>query len=95
MGGRCQWEHMSHMEVWLKYCYYMYHWWSVPHSVTVVVSETDHDARKIMSLLCTAQTVLNKDLKKQCFAILAMGVLWVGEHVCAGTCNIMLWWQII
>ena len=35
-----------------------------------------------MSLLCTAQTVWNEDLKKHCFVILAMGVLWVGEHVC-------------
>ena len=34
-----------------------------------------------MSLLCTAQTVWNKDLRKHCFPILAMGVLWVGEQV--------------
>ena len=45
----------------------MYHWWSIPDSVTVVVSETDHDARKMMSLLCTAQTVWKKDLKKHWF----------------------------
>ena len=45
----------------------MYHWWSIPDSVTVVVSETDHDARKMMPLLCTAQTVWKKDLKKHWF----------------------------
>ena len=73
--------------------YYMYHWWSVPDSVTVVVSEIDHDARKMMSLLCTAQTVWNKGLKKHWFPIVATyGMCIMGTWTClwSGTCNIII-----
>ena len=47
----CLWEVVTNERTGTKWrldsestVYYMYHWWSIPDSVTVVVSETDHDA---------------------------------------------------
>ena len=95
MGGGRQWDDWSHMEVWLNNITE----WSIPDSVTVVVSETDHDSRKMMSLLCTAQTVWNKGLKKHWFPILinyGYGCI-LTRWTCLwlGTCNIIIRWQII
>ena len=56
---------------------------------------TDHDtlAKQIMSLLCTAQTVWNKGLKKHWFPIVATyGMCIMGRWTClwSGTCNIII-----
>ena len=49
--------------------------------------------KQIMSLLCTAQTVWNKGLKKHWFPIVAMyGTCIMGRWTClwSGTCNIII-----
>ena len=56
---------------------------------------TDHDtlAKQIMSLLCTAQTVWNKGLKKHWFPIVATyGTCIMGRWTClwSGTCSIII-----
>ena len=56
---------------------------------------TDHDtlAKQIMSLLCTAQTVWNKGLKKHWFPIVATyGMCIIGRWTClwSGTCKIII-----
>ena len=95
MGGGRQREDWSHMEVWLnkncllhvslmKYtrfcnCCCQWNWpWCL---------------RKMMSLLCTAQTVWNKGLKKHWFPIVATYGTWImGRWTClwSGTCNIII-----
>ena len=88
----CLWEVVTNERTGTKWrldsestVYYMYHWWSIPDSVTVVVSKTDHDALGKWCHYCVLLRLFGiKALRNTDSQLwLRMGrVLWVGEHVC-------------